>query len=73
MISVEDAQYTYEYPEHFKILPVIHNWSSDPFRIKDGKKVAADFVYASDNNQEWMSVEDLNEWIAANSEKIGRI
>ena len=73
MISVEDALYTYEYPEHFKILPVIHNWSSDPFRIKDGKKVAADFVYASDNNQEWMSVEDLNVWIAANSEKIGRI
>ncbi|MHB0993594.1 MAG: UDP-N-acetylglucosamine 4,6-dehydratase (inverting) [Sulfurovum sp.] len=25
MISAEDSYYTYEYPEHFKILPVIHN------------------------------------------------
>lgn len=38
MISAEDAYYTYEYPEHFKILPAIHNWCNSPERIKDGKK-----------------------------------
>jgi FlaA1/EpsC-like NDP-sugar epimerase len=73
MISPEDAYYTYEYPEHFKILPVINNWSSDPARIKDGKKVAEDFVYASDNNSEWMSDADLHAWIETNREKIGSI
>jgi len=73
MISAEDAAYTYEYPEHFKILPVINNWSSDPARIKDGVKVPENFVYASDNNKEWMSVSELQAWIAANREKIGRI
>jgi UDP-N-acetylglucosamine 4,6-dehydratase/5-epimerase len=73
MISAEDALYTYEYPEHFKILPVINNWSSDPARIKDGKKVAEDFVYASDNNKEWMSINELQSWISINSEKIGSI
>tara|TARA_R110001583_G_scaffold185625_1_gene345859 strand:+ start:9639 stop:10637 length:999 start_codon:yes stop_codon:yes gene_type:complete len=73
MISAEDAYYTYEYPEHFKILPVINNWSSDPARIKDGVKVAEDFVYASDNNSQWMSQEDLQGWIDANREKIGDI
>jgi len=73
MISSEDAYYTYEYPEHFKILPVINNWSSDPARIKDGKKVAEDFVYASDNNPEWMSDADLQAWIETNREKIGVI
>lgn len=73
MISPEDAHYTYEYPEHFKILPVINNWSSDPARIKDGKKVAEDFVYASDNNPEWMSDADLQAWIETNREKIGSI
>ena len=73
MISPEDAYYTYEYPEHFKILPVINNWSSDPARIKDGKKVAEDFVYASDNNAEWMSDADLQAWIETNREKIGAI
>lgn len=73
MISPEDSYYTYEYPEHFKILPVIHNWSNDPARIKDGKRVAEDFVYASDNNTEWMSEADLQTWIDANREKIGAI
>jgi UDP-N-acetylglucosamine 4,6-dehydratase len=73
MISAEDALYTYEYPEHFKILPVINNWSADPFRIKGGEKVPDGFVYASDNNTEWMSVPELQLWIAANKEKIGSI
>ncbi len=71
MISLEDACYTYEYPEHFKILPVINNWSSDPARIKDGKKVAENFVYGSDNNPEWMSAADLDAWINANYKVIG--
>jgi UDP-N-acetylglucosamine 4,6-dehydratase (inverting) len=73
MISAEDAYYTYEYKEHFKILPVINNWSSDPARIQDGKKVAENFVYASDNNTEWMTEADLQAWIDANREKIGAI
>lgn len=73
MIGVEDAHYTYEYPEHFKILPVINNWSSDPYRIKDGKRVAEGFSYTSDNNTEWMSVEALRKWIDANRSKVGSI
>jgi UDP-N-acetylglucosamine 4,6-dehydratase len=73
IISAEDALYTYEYPEHFKILPVIHNWSNDPARIQDGKKVAEGFVYASDNNTDWMNVAQLQTWIETNREKIGAI
>ncbi len=73
MIGVEDAYYTYEYPEHFKILPVINNWSSDPYRIKDGKKVPEGFSYTSDNNMDWMSIETLQAWIEANRAKVGSI
>lgn len=73
MIGSEDAMYTYEYPEHFKILPAIHDWSSDPFRIKDGVKVPEGFVYISDSNKEWMSVADLRVWIDKNRAKIGKI
>lgn len=73
MIGIEDAPHTYEYDDHFKIIPAIHNWSADPVRIKDGKKVADDFIYASDNNAEWMSREDLQKWIEANRSKIGKI
>lgn len=73
MIGVEDAFYTYEYPEHFKILPAIHEWSSDPHRIKDGVRVPEDFSYTSDNNKEWMTIETLQQWIQINKEKVGNI
>ena len=73
MIGAEDAHFTYEYPEHYKILPQINNWDKDANRIKDGKKVQEGFVYASDNNAEWMSGAELQAWIDANREKIGSI
>lgn len=73
MISPEDSFYTYEYPEHYKILPAIHNWDASAERIKDGTKVAEGFDYSSDNNPEWMSTADLQAWIAANQHKIGNI
>jgi UDP-N-acetylglucosamine 4,6-dehydratase (inverting) len=73
MISSEDALYTYEYSEHFKILPAIHNWSADPFRIKDGKKVSEGFVYSSDTNEHWMDIAVLRKWIEANRNRIGNI
>ena len=58
---------------HYKILPAIHNWSDDPYRIKDGKKVAEDFTYCSDNNTDWMSIDTLRAWIDQNRKKIGKI
>ena len=73
MISAEDAYYTYEYPEHFKILPTINHWATDPKRIKDGIKVSEGFVYTSDNNAEWMSADDLHQWITKNKDKISSI
>ena len=71
MIGPEDAPHTYEYADHFKILPAIHNWSSSPGRIKDGKRVPDDFTYASDTNPDWMEPQALADWITANAGKIG--
>jgi UDP-N-acetylglucosamine 4,6-dehydratase len=71
MIGMEDAPYTFEYSDHFKILPAIHKWSSDPYRIKDGKPVPEGFIYSSDNNTDWMTIEQLRSWIGANQDKIG--
>lgn len=73
MIGEEDSFYTYEYPEHYKILPAINGWHTCEKRIKDGKKVAEGFSYTSDNNPEWMSGESLKQWIASNQHKIGKI
>ena len=66
MIGEEDAKHTYEYADHYKILPAIHGWSADPVRIKNGKKVADNFTYASNTNSQWMTVEQLSDWINLN-------
>jgi UDP-N-acetylglucosamine 4,6-dehydratase/5-epimerase len=73
MIGPEDALYTYEYPDYFKILPSINDWGLDPNRIGDGLKVKPDFIYSSDGNKEWMQIETLKKWIEANQTKIGSI
>ncbi|KWV59562.1 UDP-N-acetylglucosamine 4,6-dehydratase (inverting) [Rhizobium altiplani] len=71
MIGAEDSFYTYEYKDHFKVLPAIHDWALSKERIKDGTKVSPGFVYSSDNNKDWMSDSDMHAWIEANREKIG--
>jgi UDP-N-acetylglucosamine 4,6-dehydratase len=73
MIGVEDARHTFEYPNHYKILPAIHNWSRDKARIQDGMPVPESFSYCSDNNREWMTVDAMREWIAINKSKIDKI
>jgi len=73
MIGAEDALYTYEYLGYFKILPSIHGWANDPARIGDGVKVESDFTYSSDNNEEWMEISELQNWVEENRNKIGNI
>lgn len=72
MIGPEDAPHTYEYDSYFKIIPAIHNWSSDPIRIKGGTKVVENFQYTSDNNPDWMTMDELTTWVSQNKEKIGQ-
>ena len=71
MIGSEDSLHTYEYPDYFKILPAINNWSTSIERIKAGVKVSEGFNYTSDNNTQWMGKAELEKWIAANIDKLG--
>ena len=66
MIGEEDASYTYEYEDYYKILPQINNWDKDVNRIKNGKRVPEGFTYSSDNNSNWMSEDDFKRWLALN-------
>ncbi len=73
MIGPEDSYYTYEYPQCFKILPAIHNWDESVERIKDGVLVPQGFEYASNTNSHWMSIPEMQAWVASNLAKIGEI
>jgi UDP-N-acetylglucosamine 4,6-dehydratase len=73
MIGQEDALFTYEYKDHYKILPQINDWWLDQDRIKDGLKVQDSFIYSSSTNPHWMKEQELKSWISANASLIGEI
>lgn len=65
MISVEEASFTFEFNDHFRIMPMQHPFFS-PDMADGGRPVGPDFNYSSNNNSEWMDTESLAEWILSN-------
>ena len=73
MISLEDSSYTYEYSNYYKILPQINEWWKDKSRIKRGVNVSEGFVYSSENNSEWLTKDELKNWLSSNKNFIGKL
>ena len=59
MITDEDSRSAYEYEDYYIIYPELEWWSNH--EVEGGKKVEDRFFYASDNNEDWLTVEDLRE------------
>ena len=59
MITEEDSSAAYEYDNYYIIYPSLEWW--DNLCIEGGKKVEDRFRYASDNNSEWLTVEEIRE------------
>ena len=57
MITREDSLTTYEYEKHYIIYPHFEWWEKEI--IPGGKRVEQEFEYSSQNNTEWLGVEDL--------------
>jgi len=60
MVTVEDSVTTYEYDKHFIVYPQV-TWNEKQKINTSGKKVAEGFSYSSDNNTEWLTVEEIRE------------
>ena len=63
MIGEEDSLSTYEYGDHFRILPMIHNLYLNPKWIGNGARVPEGFSYKSNTNEDWMTRKTLQAWI----------
>ena len=63
MIGLEDAYYTYEYKDYYKILPSIRFWGGEKFKIGEGIKVPEDFTYSSETNPDWMTIKQLQSYL----------
>ncbi len=68
MVTTEDAPNTYEYDKHFIIYPQMV-WSETKKAVPSGKKVSEGFSYSSDNNTEWLSVEEIKELLTQEEEE----
>ncbi len=60
MITEEDARSTYDYGDYFVIYPQI-SWFGKGEPHEGGKKVPEGFRYASNTNDQWLTVDELRE------------
>ena len=60
MVTVEDSSTTYEYEKHFIVYPQV-KWNNKQKINGAGKKVPEGFSYSSENNTEWLTVEQIRE------------
>lgn len=63
MISLEDGRHTIEFDQYYVIIPEI--FSREPALLerflsgRPGKKLPIDFMYTSNSNAQWLTIEDL--------------
>jgi UDP-N-acetylglucosamine 4,6-dehydratase len=57
MITRADARHTLEFDDYYIIEPEYEWWNKNNY--PNGKRVNEDFIYSSDNNTEWLSVEEM--------------
>jgi UDP-N-acetylglucosamine 4,6-dehydratase len=66
MIPGDEARSTYEFEDHFRILPPFKPWSGEEYRLDGGQRVNEGFEYSSETNDWEMSADELLEKIEEN-------
>ena len=69
LISADEASYTYEFQDYYKILSPLNEWDSCVKRIQEGEKVKEGFTYTSDKNRVWLKNKELANWLRAFEKK----
>ncbi|NJB86666.1 UDP-N-acetylglucosamine 4,6-dehydratase (inverting) [Lewinella marina] len=64
MITPSDSFYTYDMGKYYAIIPSIPNWDLKEFKKKFGAELVENgFSYNSGSNTDWVSVEELRQFI----------
>lgn len=61
MIMEDDARHTLEYDTYYAILPELAWWKQE--NDKRGKVLSEGFAYTSDNNTEWLTIDELKQLV----------
>lgn len=63
MITTSDARKTYEYHDYYVIYPNYDWWTVETGIIPGGKPVNKNWEYTSDNNERWITTNDLKMYV----------
>ena len=67
MITASDSYVTYDLGKYYAILPTVPVWNMDEFlKVFQAEKVPEGYSYNSENNGEFLSVDQLRELIINN-------
>ena len=64
MITSDDAISTIEYDNHYVIAPSTENKELEKYLDSNSNLVDPEFSYTSDNNSEWLSIDDFNDLVS---------
>lgn len=64
MVTSDDARMTVDLGDRYAILPVFRFWAKEEDAFAGVKRVADDFSYSSDINDEWLDEAGFNELVA---------
>ena len=71
MIPSDEAKQTIEFDDYFIIEPAFRSWTDvEPPYMADGKRCPEGFSYASDNNTDWLSIEQLRSMIGQDPQPV---
>lgn len=72
LVGEEESPYASEFSDYFSIAPSIElGHAQAEIAARLGDSVEPGFKYASDTNDQWMQVEELQDWIERNRDVIG--
>jgi UDP-N-acetylglucosamine 4,6-dehydratase len=64
MIPSNDARNTLEFDDYYAVLPAFRNWNSEAYQKEKGGTWCDDqFKFSSDNNDHWLTAEELRDMI----------
>ena len=67
MIGPEDDRFTFDFDDHYRIYPAA-TFGMERYQDHGGKPVEPGFSYTSDQNNEWMTREQLLNWLNQSKE-----
>jgi UDP-N-acetylglucosamine 4,6-dehydratase len=69
MISQDDSRMALELPDRYVIEPLFDFWNRTRYTDRGATPVAEDFIYASNTNNHWLSVEEIRTMLAIQSDQ----